>query len=98
MGIHSKMASAVRLSRVSQRIQVYPILRYCTAGSASTGSTSTADKQPTPETQTTSDNSSYKAQQYYGYNEMSFFDLDVEMMKHRIKQPSSYDKLVPQKS
>ena len=34
-----------------------------------------------------SDGSVYKVPEYYQYNENSYYDIDREMMKHRLEQP-----------
>ncbi|KAK6183908.1 hypothetical protein SNE40_002338 [Patella caerulea] len=38
------------------------------------------------------DNKSYQVPEYYGHNDMTFFDLDVEMLSSRLPQPSSLKK------
>ena len=38
------------------------------------------------------DTSSYKVLDYYGYNDMSFYDIENDMEKYRMPQPSSLPK------
>ncbi|KAK3103410.1 hypothetical protein FSP39_019027 [Pinctada imbricata] len=51
------------------------------------------DNIKVPETKTSQttevDTRKYKADQLYTYNEWSFYDIENDMAKHRIKQPSS---------
>lgn len=42
-----------------------------------------------PEPEEPFDNSTYKNYQHHGYNPYTFADLDVEMAKFRLPQPSS---------
>lgn len=42
-----------------------------------------------PEPEEPFDNSTYQNLQHHGYNAFTFVDLDVEMAKHRLPQPSS---------
>lgn len=39
------------------------------------------------------DNSSYKATEYYQYNQYSYFDIEKEMLQYRLPQPSSLPKI-----
>jgi len=32
---------------------------------------------------------SYQVPEYYGYNMYSYFDIETEMLKHRLPQPST---------
>ena len=34
--------------------------------------------------------------EYYAHNEFSYYDIDADMGADRLKQPSKYEKLVPQ--
>ncbi|XP_064635451.1 NADH dehydrogenase [ubiquinone] flavoprotein 3, mitochondrial-like [Lineus longissimus] len=55
---------------------------------------------PKPATKTTtpaptvpaSNNKSYKVTEYYGHNEMTFYDYEVTMRKSRLPQPSAVKK------
>ena len=42
-----------------------------------------------PEPEEPFDNSTYKNCQHHNYNTFTFVDLDLEMAKHRLPQPSS---------
>uniref|UniRef100_UPI003AAF25C3 NADH dehydrogenase [ubiquinone] flavoprotein 3, mitochondrial-like isoform X2 n=1 Tax=Centroberyx gerrardi TaxID=166262 RepID=UPI003AAF25C3 len=42
-----------------------------------------------PEPEEPFDNSTYKNYEHHGYNPFTFADLDLEMAKHRLPQPSS---------
>jgi hypothetical protein len=44
-----------------------------------------------------SDNTTYKAPEYYGYNMFSFYDIDKDMSKFRNPQPSKYQSPEPNK-
>ena len=35
----------------------------------------------------------YKSKDYYGFDEYSYFDIEKEMVKHRMPQPSSLPKI-----
>ena len=41
------------------------------------------------------DNSTYRVPEYYNYNIMSYYDIEAEMVSHRIKQPSKFDAMKP---
>jgi len=36
----------------------------------------------------TDDNATYKVQEYFSYNQNSFYDLECDLEKHRLEQPS----------
>ena len=61
-----------------------------------------AAKPAAPETKT--DGKSYASKDYYDYDNYSYFDIESEMVKYRLPQPSSvpknnftYSKLPPKK-
>ena len=41
-----------------------------------------------PLTTVTDDIATYKVQEYFSYNENSFYDLECDLEKHRLEQPS----------
>ncbi|CAF0811237.1 unnamed protein product [Didymodactylos carnosus] len=36
-----------------------------------------------------------QAADMYNYNEYSYYDIELSMEKYRLKQPSAFDKLIP---
>ena len=42
-----------------------------------------------PLTVVTDDNATYKVQEYFSYNENSFYDLECDIEKHRLEQPNT---------
>ena len=36
----------------------------------------------------TDDNATYKVHEYFSYNQNSFYDLECDLEKHRLEQPS----------
>ncbi|KAG7260676.1 hypothetical protein CRUP_015498 [Coryphaenoides rupestris] len=48
-----------------------------------------SNKAAAPEPEAPFDNSAYQNLQHHTYNTFTFVDLDVEMAKHRLPQPSS---------
>ena len=41
---------------------------------------------------TSSQSEAYKVPEYYQYNEFSYYDIDIKMLQHRLKQPKPGEK------
>ncbi len=54
----------------------------------------TTSKQPVlSKDSNKNNNKSYKSSDYFGYNNYSYFDIENEMVKYRLPQPSALPKL-----
>ncbi|CAF0863923.1 unnamed protein product [Didymodactylos carnosus] len=52
-------------------------------------------KPPSQLSQSSTKKSEYLAADMYDYNLYSHYDLETSMSKYRLKQPSAFDKLIP---
>jgi hypothetical protein len=48
-------------------------------------------------TEPVEDPTKYNVPEYYQHKEFSFYDLDMQLAKYRLPQPSKYDPLKPKK-
>ncbi|KAJ8050684.1 hypothetical protein HOLleu_03983 [Holothuria leucospilota] len=64
---------------------------FTSKGSSSTPAPKTTDKKLSEDKSTTKDKTGqmYKAEDYFSYTEWSYYDLESEMRKHRLTQPSA---------
>ncbi|XP_056436224.1 NADH dehydrogenase [ubiquinone] flavoprotein 3, mitochondrial isoform X2 [Gadus macrocephalus] len=70
----------------------WPAAALCTQGGeppANPGKAQSKKAAAAPEPEEPFDNSTYKNCQHHNYNTFTFVDLDLEMAKHRLPQPSS---------
>jgi hypothetical protein len=81
-------------------------LRYTTGTPGKTTSqpppTQPPAKAPPPKptsvsTEPVEDPTKYNVPEYYQHKEFSFYDLDMQLAKYRLPQPSKYDPLKPKK-
>nr|XP_061782264.1 NADH dehydrogenase [ubiquinone] flavoprotein 3, mitochondrial-like isoform X2 [Nerophis lumbriciformis] len=92
------MATSLLLCRRLRTLKLenWGILKSCTGAFCTTQTgepIKTAKKKAAPvppaEPEEAFDNSTYKNNQHHNYNPFTFADLDVEMAKFRLPQPSS---------
>ncbi|KAF6018230.1 hypothetical protein EB796_023461 [Bugula neritina] len=59
---------------------------YCQQKTAPSSATNT---NPTGTTANKAAGNEYKNLEYFGYNNLTFYDMEIEMKKHRMPQPSN---------
>uniref|UniRef100_A0A8B8E0C1 NADH dehydrogenase [ubiquinone] flavoprotein 3, mitochondrial-like isoform X2 n=1 Tax=Crassostrea virginica TaxID=6565 RepID=A0A8B8E0C1_CRAVI len=87
------------LNKINRPISVNLVQRLSGQAEGGEGQSSSTPPQPPPQSGSSadSDNTTYKAKEYYGYNLFSFYDIDKDMSKFRNPQPSKYSPLEPAK-
>ncbi|XP_062288339.1 NADH dehydrogenase [ubiquinone] flavoprotein 3, mitochondrial [Scomber scombrus] len=86
--------SSLKCLRLESVLRTRSAAAFCTQTEEPTKKTAGASKKAAaaaapPEPEEPFDNSTYKNNEHHGYNPYTFADLDLEMAKHRLPQPSS---------